>query len=276
MQYFISGTVCVITLFFRRRLFTVSSLQLYSHTRYFNLSEASGSVKWSASKQKTSKANSRDSQSSEDVVSVDGATRSLKLANQQQATKDPEETPIKDADKEDEDEQQQEEEDDEDEEDELGFVNGVIWLAIITALIALCSDALVDTIENAADGIGVSSNFLATIILPIVGNAAEHSSAIVFGYKGRPTLAVAIAIGSSLQIALFVLPLLILLAWMMQYDIDLDMGSFESFSLLVAVLLAVWMLHPGRATWLSGSVLLMAYVLIAAGFCVRKEQSLSL
>lgn len=233
-------------------------------------------MKWSASKQKTSKANSRDSQSSEDVVSVDGATRSLKLANHQKVTEDLEEKPIKDADKEDEDEQQQEEEDDENEEDELGFVNGVIWLAIITALIALCSDALVDTIENAADGIGVSSNFLATIILPIVGNAAEHSSAIVFGYKGRPTLAVAIAIGSSLQIALFVLPLLILLAWMMQYDIDLDMGSFESFSVLVAVLLAVWMLHPGRATWLSGSVLLMAYVLIAAGFCVRKEQSLSL
>lgn len=180
------------------------------------------------------------------------------------------------------------EEDDNDEEDQLGFVNALIWLGIITVIIAIVSNALADTIENAADKLGISSNFLATIVLPILGNAAEHASAIIFGYKGKATLAMAIAIGSSIQIALFVFPLLIVLGWMIGLDVDFDMGNFEAITLLVASILPNLILTVARSSYtdgdnkvmlgethyFSGVILVAAYFMIAVGFYARNEESL--
>jgi Ca2+:H+ antiporter len=147
---------------------------------------------------------------------------------------------------------------------------------------------LADTIENAADKLGISSNFLATIVLPILGNAAEHASAIIFGYKGKATLAMAIAIGSSIQIALFVFPLLIVLGWMIGLDVDFDMGNFEAITLLVASILPNLILTVARSSYtdgdnkvmlgethyFSGVILVAAYFMIAVGFYARNEESL--
>jgi calcium/proton exchanger cax len=168
-----------------------------------------------------------------------------------------------------------EEDDDDNEEDELGFYYSLLWLAVIAILIGLCSNVLADTIEDAASSLGISSNFLAVIVLPIIGNAAEHASAIIFAYKGRPTLAISIAIGSSIQISLFVFPLLILLAWFMNVDIDYDMGCYEALTLFVATILSMSALSSGNTTWLNGFVLIMAYLVIAGGFLARTTLKLT-
>ena len=102
----------------------------------------------------------------------------------------------------------------EEEEDILGVKYALIWLALVTVLIAFLSDALVATIEEAAAGSVVSNEFLTLIVVPIIGNAAEHTSAIIFGAKDRLNISLSIAIGSASQIALFLLPFLVLLGWM--------------------------------------------------------------
>ena len=102
----------------------------------------------------------------------------------------------------------------EEEEDILGVKYALIWLALVTVLIAFLSDALVATIEAAAAGSVVSNEFLTLIVVPIIGNAAEHTSAIIFGAKDRLNISLSIAIGSASQIALFLLPFLVLLGWM--------------------------------------------------------------
>lgn len=163
---------------------------------------------------------------------------------------------------------------DEAEEDMLGFTNSLIWLAVITVLISLVSDGLASSIETGADSIGVSATFLAAIVIPIIGNAAEHASAIIFGYKGRATLAVSIAMGSSLQIGLFVLPLLIFLAWMSGIDVDLDFGGYESFTLFVAALAAYISLRVGETTCMVGAILVGIYLIFAIGFYARTDESL--
>ena len=102
----------------------------------------------------------------------------------------------------------------EEEEDVLGVKYALVWLALVTVLIAFLSDALVATIEEAAAGSVVSNEFLTLIVVPIIGNAAEHTSAIIFGAKDRLNISLSIAIGSASQIALFLLPFLVLLGWM--------------------------------------------------------------
>ena len=103
--------------------------------------------------------------------------------------------------------------DDDDEEAVLGVWGAILWLAVITVFIAFLSEYMVDAIEGAAHEVGVPDLFLGTIIIPIVGNAAEHAAAIIFAYKNKMELALGIAIGSSTQIALFVVPLMVLLGW---------------------------------------------------------------
>ena len=104
--------------------------------------------------------------------------------------------------------QEEEEEVEEVELDVLGFRYGIFWLAVVTVIISYLSDVLVASVSEAAKSLEISSIFLAAIIIPIIGNAAEHASAITFGYKNRLELSLAIAVGSSTQIALMVLPLL--------------------------------------------------------------------
>eukprot|EP01032_Pedospumella_encystans_P016814 gene16814-19166_t len=90
-----------------------------------------------------------------------------------------------------------EEEDEDEDEDLLGFNNSIIWLAIITVFISILSDAISGSIEDAAGSMGISKVFIAAILLPIVGNAAEHAGAVIFAMKGKLDLSLGVAIGSS-------------------------------------------------------------------------------
>ena len=169
------------------------------------------------------------------------------------------------------------EEDEEEEEDEemvLGITDGIIWLSIVTLIISLLSEWLVDTIETSSEKWGVSMSFLSTIVLPIVGNAAEHASAIIFAYRNKLDLALGVAIGSSTQIAMFVIPACVLLGWAMGKDLSLDFSIFETTTLFATVLVVTFYMIDGQSNWLKGVVLLLCYIIISASFYVHTDPSL--
>lgn len=164
--------------------------------------------------------------------------------------------------------------DDEEEEDLLGFHNALIWLAIMTVFIAILSDAISASIESAAGSMGISKVFIAAIILPIVGNAAEHAGAVMFAMKGKLDLSLGVAIGSSTQIALCVLPLLVIIGWCGKYDLSMNFGSFEAGTLLLSVISVTFAIKDGHSNWLLGLTLCMAYFIIAVGFWAHNNQEL--
>jgi len=162
-----------------------------------------------------------------------------------------------------------------DDEDILGVRNAMIWMAIVTFLIAILSDALSATIEDAGDNLKISGVFLSTIVLPIVGNAAEHASAVIFAMKDKLDISLGVAVGSSTQIALFVIPLLVIVGWFGNQSMSLDFGSFEAASLLLTVILVTFVLKDGTSNYMVGLVLVVAYLLVAAGFLVHFDEDLS-
>ena len=134
-------------------------------------------------------------------------------------------------------------EDDEDEPPILGFWGGVFWLGVITIFISLLSDLIVDAIEGAARDLGVPILFLSAILVPIVGNAAEHAAAIIFAFRNKMEIALGIAVGSSVQIAVFVIPLCVIMGWFMGVPMSLDFHIFETIcSVLTVLLVAVGLL----------------------------------
>ncbi|RYH19733.1 hypothetical protein EON65_25630 [archaeon] len=165
-------------------------------------------------------------------------------------------------------------EEEEEEEDELGFHNALIWLTIITAFIAVLSEALSDSIQSAADDIGISAVFISAIVLPIVGNAAEHAGAIMFAWKGKVDLALGVAIGSSTQVALCVLPMLVIIGWMINKDLDMDFGAFEASTLFLSVVSVTFAIKDGKSNWLVGTALLTAYLIISVAFWAHKDEDL--
>jgi Ca2+/H+ antiporter len=172
-----------------------------------------------------------------------------------------------------------EEEEVESEEEEeqvlLQYHSCLIFLTIITVFIAFLSEIISSTIEEASSSLRISSVFTSTIILPIVGNAAEHTSAIVFAMKNKLNLTMGIAIGSSTQIALCVLPLVVILGWMSGLEMTLEFGPYESMCLFLSVFAMTIALKDGLTNWLIGLCLLAAYVIIAMGFLVQKDEPLS-
>jgi Ca2+:H+ antiporter len=166
------------------------------------------------------------------------------------------------------------EDDEEEEEDELGFHNALFWLGAITVLIALLSDAISGSIQDAADSVGVSGIFISAILLPIVGNAAEHAGAVMFAMKGKLDLSLGVAIGSSTQIALCVLPLLVILGWMMDKDMNLNFGGYEASTLFISVISVTFAIKDGTSNWLIGATLIGAYIVVAIGFWAHVNEDL--
>jgi len=147
----------------------------------------------------------------------------------------------------------------------------LLLLAIVTVLVALLSDWIVGGIEVAAVAWGIPLPFISTILLPIVGNAAEHASAIIFARKNKLDIAIGIAVGSSTQIAVGVMPLCVLLAGAAARPLTLDMLPFESVALLVSVAILWQATAEGRSHWLKGLALMITYVILAAAFWLKRD-----
>lgn len=140
-------------------------------------------------------------------------------------------------------------------------------LAVATVLIAIESEILVGAVEPMTESLGLSQFFVGIILIPIIGNAAEHSTAVVMALKNKMDVAVEIAIGSSLQIILFVAPVLIFLSLLFT-PMSIVFNLFELVSLIVSVLIANKVASDGESNWLEGVQLLAVYIIIAAAFFV--------
>jgi Ca2+:H+ antiporter len=167
-----------------------------------------------------------------------------------------------------------EDDDDDEEVDELGFWNCIVWLTLMTIIIAVLSEAISASIEAAGTQAHISSVFLSAIVLPIVGNAAEHAGAVIFAMKNKLDLSLGVAIGSSTQIALCVLPCIVLIGWMMNKDMDLNFGAYESICLFLSVVSVTFAIKDGTSNWLLGAALIIGYLIIALGFWSHTNESL--
>jgi len=123
-------------------------------------------------------------------------------------------------------------------------------LATATALVALCAEYMVDSIDAITQGGSVSRTFVGLILLPIVGNAAEHATAVTVACKDKMDLAIGVAVGSSMQIALLVIPFTVVLGWIMgKNDMNLAFDGFQIAVLFVAVLLVNYLIQDGKSHW---------------------------
>ncbi|KAJ6023811.1 Sodium/calcium exchanger membrane region [Penicillium herquei] len=139
----------------------------------------------------------------------------------------------------------------------------VVLLLISTALVAVCAEFLVDAIPDMVASSNVSEAFIGLIILPIVGNAAEHVTAVSVATKNKMDLAIGVSVGSSIQIAIFVTPLVVILGWCMDKDMSLYFTLFETICLFVTAFVVNFLVLDGRSNYLEGALLIAAYVIIA-------------
>lgn len=153
---------------------------------------------------------------------------------------------------------------DEDKEKEhLSRTSAVIVLLVTTGLVAVCAEFLVDSIDYLVQSSGISQAFIGLIILPIVGNAAEHVTAVTVASKNKMDLAIGVALGSSIQIALFVTPIIVLLGWCLNTQMSLYFSLFETVSLFASAFIVNYLMLDGRSNYLEGALLIAAYVIIA-------------
>ncbi|KAI9644344.1 hypothetical protein NHQ30_007701 [Ciborinia camelliae] len=157
-----------------------------------------------------------------------------------------------------------EEEEEEGEEPQLHILVAWATLAGCTAIIGICAEFMVDSISAITEGGGLSEEFVGLILLPIVGNAAEHATAVTVACKDKMDLAIGVAVGSSMQVALFLIPLLVVIGWIMGNDaMNLSFDGFQVAVLFVAVLLVNYLIGDGKSHWLEGLLLQCLYIIIA-------------
>ncbi|KAI0133676.1 calcium/proton exchanger [Xylariales sp. AK1849] len=147
-------------------------------------------------------------------------------------------------------------------------------LIFTTVLVSVCADFLVNSIDALVDRVGLSRNFIGLILIPIVGNAAEHVTAVVVAVKNKMDLAMGVAIGSSIQIALFVTPFLVVLGWIMGHPMNLHFETFETVSFALSVLIVTYTVQDGKSNYLEGAMLMALYIIIAVAFFVTPTGAL--
>ncbi|KAF3925876.1 hypothetical protein ABW20_dc0104266 [Dactylellina cionopaga] len=144
---------------------------------------------------------------------------------------------------------QEEDDDEEGPQPELLLITAIILLAGSTALVAICAEFLVDSLDYLVEHSPISKYFVGLILLPIVGNAAEHATSVTVAYKDKMDLAIGVAVGSSMQIALLVIPFVVILGWIMGIDeMTLYFDGFQVY---------------GKSNFLEGTLLMATYIIIA-------------
>ena len=139
-------------------------------------------------------------------------------------------------------------------------------LLVATAFVALEAEFLVSSLEPALEDLGLSEFFVGLIVIPIIGNAAEHSSAIMFALRDKVDVTLEIAIGSSTQIALFVAPALVFISLFVGHPMDFVFSTFEVTAVALSTVLVFMISTDGRSNWLEGAQLTGAYVIMAVSF----------
>jgi Ca2+:H+ antiporter len=153
-----------------------------------------------------------------------------------------------------------------DEASPMSMRRAVIILVAATALIAWMSELLVHAVEPASKAVGLTEIFVGVVVVAIIGNAAEHSTAVLMAIKNQMDLAYHIAVGSSMQIALFVAPVLVFLSYAIGQPMNLLFTTFEVITVGLAVAIVSLVAVDGESNWMEGVMLLAVYVIFAIAF----------
>lgn len=156
-----------------------------------------------------------------------------------------------------------EEGEEDEEEPNLSMGTALTIMFVTTVFVAVASELLVDSLDEVVTKLKISTHFIGIVLLPIIGNACEHASAIRFAIQDKPGLSIGIAVGSSTQISLFVVPFSVLMGWFMDLPMDLNFGSLNTTVLSLSVVVVLSIVVDGAATWLQGYLLISAYLVIA-------------
>lgn len=147
------------------------------------------------------------------------------------------------------------------EEPMLSIGCSTLLLIVVTCVVAYCSELLTGSIESMSAHI--SETFIGVILLPIVGNAAEHLTAVTVAVKNKMDLSIGVAVGSSVQIALLVVPVITIAGWVIDQPMDLNFEVFNTGLLILTVLIVNLTLQDGQSNWLEGTMLVGTYLIIA-------------
>lgn len=158
---------------------------------------------------------------------------------------------------------QDDREDDEEETMELSKRASAVVLLVATLLVAGFSEMLVSSIDGFAVELSVSKSFIGIILLPIVGNAVEHVTAVKVALNDKMELAMGVAVGSATQVSLFVVPVVVIAGWIMGQPMTLAFPQFEIMIYLMAIVIVYAIIADGKSNWLEGSMLVTAYALVA-------------
>jgi Ca2+:H+ antiporter len=148
----------------------------------------------------------------------------------------------------------------------VGLWKPVTVLLVSTAFVAWMSEILVGTVATASEALGMTQVFVGVFVVAIVGNAAEHSTAVMMALKNQMDLAVGIAMGSALQIALFVAPVLVFASYLRPEPLDLLFTPLEVAAMFLGVIIAYMVAEDGESNWLEGAMLLLIYIILGMAF----------
>ncbi|RPD66481.1 calcium/proton exchanger [Lentinus tigrinus ALCF2SS1-7] len=154
------------------------------------------------------------------------------------------------------------------EEPKMNILAAGSGLLLATVITSFCADYLVASIEETADRYSIPKPFIGLILLPIVANAAEHVTSVWMAMKNKMELTIGICVGSSIQIAAFVVPLLVIVGWITGHDLTLFFADFETIVLFVSVLLVNFLIQDGKSNYMEGLMLITLYLVIALAFWV--------
>ncbi|KAK0641145.1 Sodium/calcium exchanger protein-domain-containing protein [Cercophora newfieldiana] len=144
--------------------------------------------------------------------------------------------------------------------------SAAVVLVVTTLVISVCADHMVASIDDLVATGKISKTFIGLILIPIVGNAAEHVTACVVAVKNKMDLAMGVAIGSSIQIALLVTPALVMLGWVIGQPMTLHFETFETIAFALSVMVVTYTVQDGKSNYLEGAMLLGLYLIIAVAF----------
>ncbi|XP_058783492.1 vacuolar cation/proton exchanger 5-like [Vicia villosa] len=149
---------------------------------------------------------------------------------------------------------------------EISMWESMIWISILTGGISILSEYLVKTIEGASKEFQMPVSFLSVILLPVVGNAAEHVGSVMFAIKDKLDISLAVAVGSSIQISMFMIPFCVVVGWIIGCPMDLNFLPFETTSLFMSVIIVAFMLQNGTSNYFKGIVLILCYLIVSASY----------
>lgn len=161
-------------------------------------------------------------------------------------------------------------EDDGEDEEEAKWTlrRGIIVMTIAAVAVAVMSEILVSTVEGAAEQFGLGEAFIGIILIPILGNVAEHASAIIMAVKGKLDISIEIAVGSSMQIAIFVTPLMVVFSALMGNTMEYVYTPMEVLGIIISIGITMVVFMDSKVNWLEGAELIAAYIILGGAFLV--------